>query len=89
VSNAADGASRSTRADSSPADAKRAKAQGELVLMIGETIQSLLPASPGSPASERAARRIERRLRDYFKRLEVAVPEDRVEAIFYRNVGND
>jgi len=49
-------------------------------------LESDIPANPRSPANERKASRLERKLQDYFKALEQAFPYDDVEILYNRHV---
>ena len=91
----AERALKSLRATLSHGDAGRAKVQDgptlslKLQEMLAETIyllESKLPANPASPENERAARRVEREMRAYFKALEGAIPLEQLEMIYYSHV---
>jgi len=49
-------------------------------------LENDIPANPRSPANERKASRLEKRLQAYFKALEQAFPYDALDEIYYRNV---
>ena len=88
MSNAAAKASRSSKAALSPDIAASAEAQAELHQTLAQTIQLLeasLPANPNAVANRRAAARVEKRMREYFKALEDALPYDALDEIFLRN----
>ena len=92
---AAERALRSLREALSARDAVSATAQDmstqsqTLQTTLTETIallESTLPANPASPENERAAKHVEKQMRDYFKALEGAIPLEQLEMIYYRHV---
>jgi len=69
------------------AEAQDVTSSQNLQETLTETIsllESQLPANPASPSAERAAKRVEREMRDYFKTLEDAMPLEELEMIYYR-----
>lgn len=52
-------------------------------------LEAQAPANPRSPENERLAREFEKDLRDYFNKLENAMPMGKIEALYRRRVKDD